>query len=352
MLKYFILIFFIQNSIYAQHSERIGVEVSGYISENKDKDTLFLSNLFINSKFFEDSLAISRISSGEFSVDFDITYPHLYKLNYASEKGKIIARPGAFFIDESTNYIKIDSSNCIQIKGKAFEEFTNKFIPFFNDKNDSCSLATIESLKWNNPFFDAKLKQYTINHPDSYVALWALITSVNEEGHSNLYDSIAHSFSDKVKNEKLWKTFYEDFQNIRIKENHKFPEMLLKNKDLKHEKLRIPKAKVILVDYWFSNCKPCLEAFPKLKVLYDKYNSKGFEIVSISIDRAKDIEKWKNRIREFNLKWDHYLDENGIEAEKDKIRKFPTTFLLDTKGEIIKKNITIEELEEFLKENL
>lgn len=328
------------------------IQIKGVISENRNNDTLFLTNGFLPSKYFEDSISYSKVSDETFKLNFNISYPHLYKINFASERGKVIARVGSFFIDETTSSIRIDSSECIQIEGKTFKEFTEKFIPFINGKMDSCSISTPESLSWDNPEFDKKLKEYTLENPDSYVALWMLISRVNEDGHTALFDSIAKSFTLKMKEGRLWKIFNEDFQNIRIKEGFGFPMLDLKNQELKDEKIKLPNAKYTLIDYWFSSCKPCLESFPKLKEIYEKYNSKGFEIQGISIDRTKNIPKWKDRILEYELNWKQYLDENGVEAQKDKIWRFPTTFLLNEKGEIIRKYISIEELELFLQENL
>ena len=65
-----------------------------------------------------------------------------------------------------------------------------------------------------------------------------------------------------------------------------------------------------------------------------------------------NYELWKKRIDENELDWDQYLDENGKEAFTDKIISFPTNFLIDEKGNVIQKNISLEELEILLKENL
>ena len=46
------------------------------------------------------------------------------------------------------------------------------------------------------------------------------------------------------------------------------------------------------------------------------------------------------------------LDENGNISKKYSINKFPTNFLLDSEGKIIKRDIPQEELEKFLEENL
>ena len=86
--------------------------------------------------------------------------------------------------------------------------------------------------------------------------------------------------------------------------------------------------------------------------MFSEYKNKGFNIISISTDRTVDVELWKKRIDENELDWDQYLDENGKEAFTDKIISFPTNFLIDEKGNVIQKNISLEELEILLKENL
>ena len=91
---------------------------------------------------------------------------------------------------------------------------------------------------------------------------------------------------------------------------------------------------------------------PYYKELYEKYKDKNFSIISISTDRTQDIENWKKVIAKNNITWQNLLDENGNISKKYSINKFPTNFLLDSEGKIIKRDIPQEELEKFLEENL
>lgn len=264
-----------------------------------------------------------------------MSYPHLFRIVFDSNKNKILSRAGLFFIDNSTNSINVDYSSlvCSQVNGRTFEEYQNKFIPFFLAKNAGydCKLNPIGILLYDKKSseFDSKLLDYVLQNPNSYVALWSLIEGFSLFGHSDLREKILANFSKKIKNEKLWPLINNDLKNAGLKENKKFPVFTIKTQELKEQKLSVPKAQYTLVEFWFSRCRPCLESFPTLKKLYATYQSKGFEIVSITTDKTNEIPLWQKRIKEYEPPWVQYLDENATEATKLLVRTFPATFLLN-----------------------
>jgi len=335
------------------------VNINGEINRNiVGSDSIMFLNGFVREEFFEISNISSEIKNKRFNLEAKLSYPHMYRTQIKSdkEKNKFYLFDGArYFIDSTTNLINIDSmSECSEVIGMTGKEYKYQFIPFiFLNKNYSCKSNDLAKFRFQyQPKFDSLLFDYVKINPNSYVALWILIDRFSESGYCELFEKTLKSFSDKMQSEKIWKILKTEFDNIKIKENEYFPIVKLKTINLNEQNLKLPKAKYTLIDFWFSRCKPCLETFPLLKQIYSDYNSQGFEIIQISIDRIQDIALWQKRIQENDLKWSHYLDENGVFSKENKILKFPTTFLLDENGLIIKKDIELKDLEIFLKNHL
>src|SRR5690606_5422852 len=108
----------------------------------------------------------------------------------------------------------------------------------------------------------------------------------------------------------------------------------------------IKENKYTLIDFWASWCQPCRKAIPALKELYGEMNSKGLQIVSISIDKKEA--DWLKAETEEQLKWPSYLDK-GSTSPAWKIRTIPAMFLVDDKGVVVAENVTIAQVRELMK---
>lgn len=94
--------------------------------------------------------------------------------------------------------------------------------------------------------------------------------------------------------------------------------------------------KYILLDFWASWCVPCRQDFPFMKDIYQKYNSKGLEIINIS--RDDNIELWKRAIENDSIGiWRHVsLKENKNSLEKlFFVIAIPVKILINKEGIII-----------------
>lgn len=125
----------------------------------------------------------------------------------------------------------------------------------------------------------------------------------------------------------------------------------LKDKDGKAYNVKdiVAGKKYILVDFWASWCGPCRKEIPNLKTAYAEYGAKGFEILSISID--KDEKAWQKALTQENMQWHNLLDDDKV-SKSFNVKTIPATYLVDSKGVIISDNLRGAELEAKLKELL
>ena len=108
------------------------------------------------------------------------------------------------------------------------------------------------------------------------------------------------------------------------------------------------KKKLTIVDFWASWCKPCRAENPNLISLYDEWKNRGLEIVSVSIDKVADKEKWLEAIKVDKLTWLQVWDEAGVSNKDYGITAIPRTFLVDEGGKIVAKDLRGEELNKFV----
>lgn len=132
------------------------------------------------------------------------------------------------------------------------------------------------------------------------------------------------------------------------------PEISLPNPDGKELKLSSLKGKVVLVDFWASWCAPCRKENPNVVRLYKKYQSKGFEIFSVSLDQ--DPAAWKAAIKKDGLSWpNHVSDLLGWQTpltQQYGFQSIPYTVLLSKEGKIIGVGLRGAKLEQKLLEAL
>ena len=114
-------------------------------------------------------------------------------------------------------------------------------------------------------------------------------------------------------------------RNEAIAKDGGFENFSMKTADGKDFKLSdIKNKKLILIDFWASDCGPCRITHPQLIALYQKYADKGLEIVSVSLDN--DHEKWLNAINEDKI--DHWINVSDLKTwESPLVKKYAVSFI-------------------------
>jgi thiol-disulfide isomerase/thioredoxin len=96
------------------------------------------------------------------------------------------------------------------------------------------------------------------------------------------------------------------------------------------------KGKVVLIDVWATWCGPCKGEIPHLKKLEEEMKGKNVEFVSISVDEAKDKDKWLKMIETDQLGGTQLFASGWSEIAKYyKINGIPRFMVFDKAGKIV-----------------
>jgi len=118
-------------------------------------------------------------------------------------------------------------------------------------------------------------------------------------------------------------------------------------------KLQENLAKITIVDFWASWCRPCRVENPNLVKTYNKLKAKGLNVVGVSLDKSKA--SWVKAIEDDGLQWSHVSNLqhwNEPIAKAYQVRSIPATFILDQNGKILAKNLRGKALEQKVEELL
>ena len=106
------------------------------------------------------------------------------------------------------------------------------------------------------------------------------------------------------------------------------------------------RGKIVILKCWFIHCVACVKEFPELNNLVDKYkNRTDIVFISLAIDNKKDLQKF---LLEKEFKYAVIPETENYMTNKLHISEYPTHFLIDTNGKILKVVNRIEELTPFL----
>jgi len=319
-------------------------KITGIAEGFKDNSYLYLDDNFNRS--IVDS---TKIINGKFQFYGSVKEPSNFILRTQeySEMTKIWIENSNITIE----FKKGNSSNSI-ITGSQIHNRVNEF----ESENSSLILALSNRQSCKNSIADSiqsvldnKYIEYIENNPEdiySSYLLTCILKRIDKSQSSELYNKL----NPDIRLSHFGKYIYKYIRyNKNLKTGYRTVNFGMRNPKDEVVYLKNYRGKYLLLSFWIAgsihttrltNCQGCFQMNKTLVDFYDKYNSKGLEILSISLDRNKD--DWIKGIKRDDLIWENVCDFEGFQGIVPitySIDKIPSLILINSDGIIVETDI-------------
>ena len=218
----------------------------------------------------------------------------------------------------------------------AFEQFNNSLEPYQSVFAPDGDYDSVMHAKAMNLIHD-----FVTTHKDSYITPLAVIR-YNQIAEDVLKTEELYNILDpKIKVTAMGQYIAQQIAEGKTNGNGTLlPDFSQPDTSGKAVSLSSLRGNYVLVDFWASWCGPCRQENPNLVAAFNKYKSKKFTVLGVSLDKAK--EAWIDAIHMDGLAWTHISDLQGWQnsvAQQFQIFNIPQNFLLDPEGKVIGKNL-------------
>jgi len=290
-------------------------------------------------------LASAPCSDGSFELSGKIDVPVMGKIS-SSQFGigqacEVVVEPGELVmttIADSLYVIKGSKANdnICQLKESMFE---------LTEKLKETDGRVTEEIMPMIEAYEESFKTGLKDNLDNYFGIICL-QSLDRPDDPESTKIFLDRFSDKMKKTSAWKNLNESVEN-RMKLGVGKPYLDFTQNDADGNPVKASavmvqsKNRYVLIDFWASWCGPCMGEVSYLRDAYNRYSSRGFEIIGVSLDQDRD--SWLDAVRDEKMNWIHVSDLkywNNEVAELYNIHSIPSNFLIDCRtGLIVDKNL-------------
>lgn len=333
--------------------------------ENKSNN----ANLNVKTVYLfsiEDKMAIdsAQCVNGVYTMAGKAALPKLASVCASANGYNVIA---AFVLDDKEINVTVDSA--IRVKGSEVNDNMQSITKAIEDGGRAQRELQMKAAQYNGQIPDSvakaldaewmaisdrqmkALKDGIIANKDNLIPVYFIFNYMEVLG-TDFIDNFLKDY--KYKDDVLLTNVYKMIEGEKRKaQGVAFMDFEQPDMDGNMHKLSeyAGKGNYVLVDFWASWCGPCRKEIPNLKKVYDRFHSKGFEIVGVSLDNNK--KSWTDAVENMQMTWPQLSDLKAWKnsaAQLYYIKSIPATLLIGPDGKIVASNLRGQELEKKLEE--
>ena len=264
-------------------------------------------------------------------------------------------------VNEAISKLENNRKKLIQRRRDLFTEYKEK-----KDKNASYKVEFGKTLKGVTDSINYLDKKFISENKDNIYCLDLIKklrkSNITIENINKLFNDLNSKVKINPTGLKLKNEIDIEIEKVKMLQKVSIgkiaPEFKAKNPDGEIVSLSDVKGKYTLIDFWAAWCGPCRKENPNLLEVYNNFNSKGFDIISISLDgrrgKTEGKKAWIDAIDKDGIgAWYHISNLDYFKCEIAKtygVTSIPSSFLIDEKGKIIAKNLRGKSLQNKLKQ--
>ncbi len=301
--------------------------------------------------------------SGTYAINFTFDEPDLFRLNIQKQQKVMLA------IDEGQSSITVNAEGIrkgkVSIEGspdsdkllgyETFRQESNARLiqpPYAAMRaatkagNQEEEVAAVKAYAEGSEEHRKELIDYTVKNIGTSIALYGTMLRWTGDDEVSKLEALVSAFKAMHPDLKMTQAMEDKVQRYKkVAIGAITPAFSLADTAGVNRSLDELKGKYTLLDFWASWCGPCLLQVPDLQEAYTEFHDRGFEIVSVSVDRKAD--RWKAAIVKYEMGWPHVSDLKGWASETANdynVTFIPFNLLIDQDGKIIAKNLHSKEL--------